>query len=105
MRYFKRPWDEDRGDEYASWGTPLWYFEVDDLWEVVRQLEVYASGAVLAYDSSHLEDRYGMLADQALPPEEMPPFEISKAEFERVWASSKPLNRTEPRPPDGQRLN
>ena len=105
MRYFKRPWDEDRGDEYASWGTSLWYFEVDDQWEVIRQLEVYASGAVLAYDAAHLEDRYGMLAESALPADEMPAFEISKAEFELVWTSSKPINRTEPRPPDGLSKN
>jgi hypothetical protein len=105
MRYFKRPWDEDRGDEYASWGTSIWYFEVNDQWEVLRQLEVYESGTILAYDASHLEDRYGMLADQELPPEEMPPFEITKAEFEQAWNSARPLNRTEPPPPDGLKLN
>jgi hypothetical protein len=78
---------------------------VDDRWEVIRQLEVYAGGAVLAYDASHLEDRYGMLAESELPADKMPPFEITKAEFERVWGSSRPLNRTEPDSPDGQRLN
>ena len=30
MRYVRRAWDEHRGDEYASWGTSLWYFEIGD---------------------------------------------------------------------------
>jgi hypothetical protein len=101
VRYYKRPWEEDRGDEYASWGTSFWYFEVDERWEVVRPLEVYASGAVLAYDSSHPEDRDGMPAESALPSDEMAPFEIPKQEFDRIWQSSSPLNRTEPRASEG----
>ncbi len=28
-KYYKRKWNEIRGDEYSSWGTSTWYFEVD----------------------------------------------------------------------------
>ena len=87
MKYFKRPWDEDRGDEYAGWGTSVWYFEADHSWHVVRQIEVYASGTVLRYADDHLEDKFGMLSDQPLEPkEEYLPLEITKEEFEREWA-------------------
>ena len=27
-RYYKRNWEETRGDEFDSWGTSIWYFEV-----------------------------------------------------------------------------
>lgn len=93
MKYFKRLWDEDRGDAHADWGTSIWYFEVDEQWSVVRQLEAYANGRIHKYSSDHLEDEFGMLADQPLDPkEEYLPFEITEEEFEREW-SRPPSNR------------
>jgi hypothetical protein len=29
-RYYKRRWDEVRGDEHNDWGPSTWYFEVGD---------------------------------------------------------------------------
>jgi hypothetical protein len=63
MRYFKRPWDEPRGDEYDSLGTTTFYFEVGPDLYIWRQIEVYENGSVLKYDRSHLYDAYGQLAE------------------------------------------
>ena len=41
MNYFSQFWDEDRDDEYASWGTSSWYFETNDSDEVLKQITVY----------------------------------------------------------------
>ena len=95
MRYYKGHWNEDRGDEFASWGCSDWYFEVQPDNAVVRQMEVYESGAVLQYDQQHLDDRFGMLTDQ---PFDAPGFAgpldaITREDFERAWASHTPTNR------------
>jgi hypothetical protein len=92
-RFFERTWNESRGDRFDDWGTSLWYFEVDDdLWPS-RQIEIYASGDVLTYDRNHIEDDYGGLSEAALDDPEWDAFEISSADFERVWESAKPRNR------------
>ncbi|MES2694256.1 MAG: hypothetical protein V4773_12345 [Verrucomicrobiota bacterium] len=93
MRYFKRPWDESRGDEYDGWGTSVFYFEADDRLWVSRQIEVYANGTVLQYSDAHREDNFGQLAHCALEPlEEYISSEITPAEFEAAWAREKPVN-------------
>ena len=94
MRYFKRPWEESRGDEYDAWGTSVWYLEVDEQGGVSRQLEVYENATALKYDASHLEDRYGGLSDATLDLEEdgFLPFEIERAEFESTWQTTRALN-------------
>jgi hypothetical protein len=64
MRYFRRPWDEPRGDAYDHRGPSTYFLEVGpDLW-VTRQLEVYANGVAVAYDERVVHDEYGGLADQ-----------------------------------------
>ncbi|WP_375768898.1 hypothetical protein NR798_45675 [Archangium gephyra] len=95
MRYFKRPWEESRGDEYDAWGTSIWYLELDEQGGVARQLEIYENGTALKYDASHLEDRYGGLSDATLDVEEdgFAPFEIECAEFESTWQATRALNR------------
>ena len=85
MRYFRRPWDEDRGDEHSDWGTSTWYFEVRESGEVVRQIEVYANGTVLKYNESTVEDDYGGLATARLDIEDFVHYEILPCEFESVW--------------------
>ena len=37
MKYFKRNWNETRGDQYDSWGKSVWLFETDNNGEVLRQ--------------------------------------------------------------------
>lgn len=93
MRYFKRHWAEDRGDEYADWGTATYYFEVAPDGSPERQMEVYANGQVLQYDQQHVQDGFGKLADQPLPMDEFAPFEIGGQEFEHAWTYWKPDNR------------
>ena len=93
MPYFKRTWDEPRGDVHNDWGTSVWYFETAaDLWPT-RQMEVYANGTVLQYDTAHLNDEYGGLSEAALEAEDFAPFAITQTEFESAWNSHAPINR------------
>ncbi len=95
MRYFRRPWDEPRGDAYDHWGTSTWYLEVGDDLFISRQIEVYADGTVLKYDEFHPADAYGGLGDQPIHVEAdgFLPFEIGRAEFEQAWATTVAKNR------------
>ncbi len=92
-RFFKRTWEESRGGEHDSWGTSVWYFDVDEERCPRRQLEVYTSGDALAYDSEHPEDEYGFLSYEPLTEDDWSPFEITADEFEAAWSSAKPRNR------------
>ena len=87
MRYFRRPWDETRGDEHDGWGTAVYYLEVGPDHFATRQLEVHANGVRLKDDEARPTDPYGGLADQALALEEegFLPFEIGRDEFEAAW--------------------
>ena len=93
MRYFRRLWDEDRGDEYAAWGTSTYYLAIDSAGEIRQQVEVYANGNVLAYDDEHDEDRYGFLSYAILDLDEFAPFEISELDFQKALGELAPLNR------------
>ncbi|HEY3496075.1 MAG TPA: hypothetical protein VGK73_15360 [Polyangiaceae bacterium] len=87
LRYFKRRWDEPRGDEHDSWGSSTWYFEVNDDGYPVRQLEQYELGTVRKYDKIHSDDELGGLSEVALDFDEFRPFEIDAAAFEAAWSS------------------
>ena len=99
MRYFKRRWNESHTGQFGDWGCSNWYFEVDDNFWIVRQIEVYDGGRVLKYHHEHLEDRFGGLSDQPLDPIEFAPWGISSEEFERVWASTSGQTGMEPATP------
>jgi hypothetical protein len=86
MRYFKRKWEEVRGDKYDFWGTSLWYFEVGDDLYVKRQLELYENGRILKYSEDLIEDEFGGLADQVVDEEDFEGMDISSYEFELVWS-------------------
>jgi len=85
MNYYKRNWNETRGDQYDSWGKSIWYFETDNNGEVLRQIEAYDNGKVLKYDNQNIEDEFGGLADQNLDLTEFVEFSIEKEEFENKW--------------------
>ncbi|MFI1770315.1 hypothetical protein [Thalassobellus citreus] len=85
MKYFKRNWNETRGDQYESWGKSVWFFETDNNGEVLRQIEAYENGKVLKYDNQNIEDEFGGLADQNLDLTEFKEFSIEKEEFENKW--------------------
>ncbi|WP_216595959.1 hypothetical protein [Flammeovirga sp. OC4] len=89
-RYFKRKWSETRGDEFDSWGTSTWYFEVGSDGYPSKQIELYENGNRLKYHSEKTFDDYGGLSDQALNMDEYQKFEIEKAEFYKEWEVSNP---------------
>lgn len=87
-RYFKRRWDETRGDEFDSWGAATYFFEVDASGWPTRQVEVYDAGPTLRYGPDHEEDQYGQLGQAQLDAlEDWTPWAISSEEFEQVWAT------------------
>jgi len=89
-RYFRRRWDDSRGDNYASWGCATYYFEVDELGCVRRQIEEYDQGPKLRYNQNRPEDRYGRLASGNVIDDESTwgACEIPASEFEDSWKSS-----------------
>lgn len=93
MRYYKGRWDEDRGDEFASWGASDWYFEVEPDKTVARQIEVYDGGVVLRYDQQHLDDKFGGLTDKPFDAAGLPVAEIARDDFERAWSTHTAANR------------
>ncbi len=93
MRDCRRAWDESRGDEFNDWGTASYWFETANDGGVHRQIEVYASGVVLAYDEAHRTDRYGGLAEGPLDLVDFAAYEVSAEEFEWAWRPASAFNR------------
>lgn len=85
MRYFKRKWNETRGDEYSSWGFSMWLFETDINGLPIRQIEIYDNGRILKYDKNKPFDNFGQLGQHELDLKEFSDFEISKEEFNITW--------------------
>jgi hypothetical protein len=92
VRYFKRKWDETRGDQYDSWGTSIYYFEVGSDGYPIRQIEIYENGNSLFYGPDKLFDDYGGLGDQALDLDEFSAYEINADEFNNILYDIKPIN-------------
>jgi hypothetical protein len=86
VRFFRRRWDESRGDEFDDWGPATYLFEVDvDMWPT-QQIEVYDFGPILRYGPEHVEDEHGGLGEVRLDElEDWSEWEMSAIEFERVW--------------------
>ncbi|HEV2125576.1 MAG TPA: hypothetical protein VGW38_22720 [Chloroflexota bacterium] len=84
--YYRRPWNEVRGDDQNAWGPSVWFFEVDANGSVLRQVEQYEKGPTLGYGVDLTEDAWGGLASSALDLAEFEPYEIIAAEFEAAWA-------------------
>lgn len=87
MRYFRRHWDEDRGDEHADWGGVTYYFEVDEALMPTRQIEIYDAGPTLRYSKEAPTAPNGFLSDQPLDSNDFAPFEVNQAVFEVAWQS------------------
>lgn len=85
MKYFKRKWDESRGDEFDHWGVSIFFIEIDNSGFPSRQIEKYDNGIVLKYGKNKLEDIYGGLSDQELDLEQFKEFEIAQTDFEKEW--------------------
>jgi hypothetical protein len=93
IHYFKRPWEESRGDEYDSWGISVYFFETETDGSVLKQLQIYEDGHILKYDKFHIEDIYGMLATHQLDLNEFSTFAITQREFEEAWQASSTTNK------------
>ena len=87
LRYYKRPWDETRGDRYDGWGRSVWLFETDEVGNVLRHVELYDGGQRLRYDENRRDDSCGCLSEKPLDPSDFAAFEINATEFEPVWSS------------------
>jgi hypothetical protein len=85
MSYFRRPWDETRGDERDAWGLSVWYFETDSDGNVIRQIEAYDHGPTLRYGPGREVDEFGQLSDQPIDTIEFAEFEIPADDFHRAW--------------------
>ena len=90
MRYFRRRWNENRGDAHEAWGASWWFFETDDLGNVRRQVEQYDLGPTLRYDSHRQSDEFGGLSPEPLALAEFEPFASDQAEFECAWLNATP---------------
>ena len=85
MKYYKRNWEESRGDEFDDWGKSIWYFETNNSGLPTKQIEVYENGKILKYDQTKMEDNFGGLGDQELDLDEFSEFEITELKFNTVW--------------------
>ncbi|WP_415896157.1 hypothetical protein ACMXYQ_08395 [Neptuniibacter sp. PT34_22] len=92
VHYFKRQWNESRGDKYDSWGASDWWFETDHEGYITRCVQVYNNGNVLFYSESHREDKYGILPEGNLDLSEFREFATSKDEFESTLNEAVPIN-------------
>jgi len=87
--YYCRPWSETTGNPLTNdWGTSVYYFETDDLMNVLRQMEVFANGQVLKYDTEYTDDQFGGLSEAALDAQDFAPYAISQEAFEEHWQSA-----------------
>ncbi|MEU7673715.1 hypothetical protein AB0C42_02745 [Micromonospora taraxaci] len=89
-RFYRRRWDETRGDEFDAWGQSVWFFEVDDDGWPVRQIVVYDGGPVLRYGPGCEEDQFGGLGQASLDhlDEDWRRFVIARTTFEDAWDSA-----------------
>ncbi|MDE3248836.1 MAG: hypothetical protein KGO82_09265 [Bacteroidota bacterium] len=84
--YLKKNWDETTGEPLTDeWGYSTYYFEVNEEYEVLRQVQVFANNKRLKYDYSYPGDTLGSLADQPLQIDEFEDCQISQDLFESVW--------------------
>lgn len=85
MKYYKRKFEETRGDEFDDWGFAIYFFEVDFDDLPLRHIEIYENGKKLKYSKENDSDEFGFLADQPLDFSEFKNFEISENEFLENW--------------------
>lgn len=87
--YFRRPWNETRGDSFDHWGTSFWYFETDKKGKIFRQIEAYENGKKLKYSLTFPADKYGQLEKRLLNLINFSTFQIKQIDFEKIWIRSE----------------
>jgi hypothetical protein len=86
MKYFRRRIDgDDIIDRPVSWGRSAIYFETSEEGFASRQIQLFNSGVVLAYDGEHYHDDYGWLWGIDIHPEPPHTVPITSKEFHQVW--------------------
>jgi hypothetical protein len=80
--YYRKRWEEPRGDAHVEWGPSSWFFEVVG-GQATRQVERYDNGPTLRYDTEHDEGDYGHMTYAEFDIEEWAPFEIDAETFQR----------------------
>jgi uncharacterized protein (DUF433 family) len=89
MHYYKRPWKQTSGSEQTGeWGEITSFFETNETYYPVRQLDVFANGNALKYDTLYHRDRNGALFQFELNPDEFEAFRITAEEFELAWGNT-----------------
>lgn len=86
-RYFRRHWDQSRGDQFDALGAATYYFEVgEDGWPF-RQIEVYDSGPVLRYGPNRPEEEFGGLGKAQLDDvEDWSSWATTEEMFDEAWS-------------------
>ncbi|BBM02054.1 hypothetical protein [Microbulbifer sp. GL-2] len=94
LTYYKRVWEETRGDEYSSWGTSVWYFAICKRSGITReQIEVYENGNACFYDEdTNLHDQYGGLSEIPFDLNEWKAYEISQLDYEHLKRTTTFIN-------------
>ena len=90
MPFYRRPWDEARGDMHDDWGAATYYVWVHD-GKVEQQVEIYDAGVMLAYDRYHTEDEFGFMMGD-LDAAEWSRFEVD-IETYQLEVDRQPFNR------------
>ncbi len=90
-QYYKRFWNELRGDMYTGWGKSWWYFETAPVGTILKQIEEYENGIVQCYDLITPENSYGGLGKLPLPLDEFREYGIYKEDFDSVWNTRNPI--------------
>jgi hypothetical protein len=83
--WYRRCWEESRGDDHDGWGHSTWLFETTATGDVIRQIEIYERGPTKRYDHDHGEDDAGGLTYATLPAQDWTAFAIDIEEFQRAW--------------------
>jgi hypothetical protein len=86
IKYFRRSINsDDIVDRPASWGRSAIYFETSEEGFVDRQIQLFESGVILAYDNSHYQDDFGWRWGIDIHPEPTVTVPITSKEFHTAW--------------------
>src|SRR5579859_5013876 len=93
--YLKQTVDgEDIFPRPPEWGQSAIYYETNEEGFVIRQIQLFEAGQVLAYDSSHYFDDFGRLEGSDIWAAQPQTVSITEKEFCRVWMRhAEALNR------------
>jgi len=69
----------------SSWGRSAIYYETTEEGFAIRQIQLFQSGIVLAYDGEHHYDDYGWLDGNPICSDPPVTVAISSKDFQRAW--------------------